>query len=282
MDADGGGGSGSGSDEDNGNSEKNDQPFVKYMSQVLHACGGLATGYLLAHGSQAHPYILADNRHYIFYVWQRVLAYSNYRMILGNVYYMLFQYVGAWVVRRNSRTNSTKAKGASYGHGHHRYVSEYEYGVNGIGIGPIAVFGFLATAAATLVPTPLLEPRYFTPVVLVGLLHCPALVRSSSAGGASGAITSSSSSSGSGSSAAAGAEHDHDLAAPALIPVSSDSPSPETLHTAACTPLLQSSPACFAAVSTLAVLLCLNAVLLYVFLRRPFLWADGSVARFLF
>ena len=48
---------------------------------------------------------------------------------------------------------------------------EYAYG----GPGPVLLFGMLLCAVISLVPTPLLEPRYFTPLLLVSVLHRPAM-----------------------------------------------------------------------------------------------------------
>jgi len=248
------------------------------MAQVLHACGGVATGYVLACTSHAHAYLLADNRHYVFYIWQRILSNSSYRMLVGNLYYLLVQFVGSWMCRRSKRssTNTKQKHGRGYGHG-------YEYCAGGVG--PVALFGFLATAAATLVPSPLLEPRYFSPVVLLGLLHSPALLCSGSGSGCTRvANMSAPPATATAATAAVSPSFASAAAATALIPACPNPPGPSVAT--ACNPsqplLFRSGSACVAAVCTVAVLACCDVLLMYVFLRRPFLWADGSVARFLF
>ena len=82
------------------------------------------------HGTIAHPYLLADNRHYAFYVWRRVLGRSAWMRNVGLAPCHVYAAWSAWDhVRRAQRA-------------------------------PV-VLAFWLCCAAVLVPTPLLEPRYF-------------------------------------------------------------------------------------------------------------------------
>eukprot|EP00606_Chrysophyceae_sp_TOSAG23-5_P000959 GSChrysophyteH2.ASY1.ANO1.998.1 assembled CDS len=110
------------------------------VTLLLHAAGVLLCSASLLNGSHPHPYLLADNRHYTFYLWNRFLAYPFCRAALGVAYYLLYFIVFRWW-KGQFRTFSRTSK--------------------------MWILGFVATACATLVPTPLLEPRYFTPVVHV-------------------------------------------------------------------------------------------------------------------
>ena len=103
----------------------------------LHLCGAAAITAALYYSSLAHPFLLSDNRHYTFYVWKRLLSRSEVRLLLGPLYYALI-YSGL-----RKLWNSQ---------------------------GIVWMLGYIAAVAITLTPTPLLEPRYFVPAVLFGLL----------------------------------------------------------------------------------------------------------------
>ena len=88
-------------------------------------------------GTYVHPFLLADNRHYTFYVWRRVIdatPWSRYALVPA--------YVASGLLWMSSlRTSNT----ADPGHTRCAYW----------------LAGFFAALALTVVPTPLLEPRYF-------------------------------------------------------------------------------------------------------------------------
>ena len=169
------------------------------ITAVRHLIGvSIVCGLLLSY-SHAHPFLLADNRHYMFYIWQRFLSKPWIRVGCGIIYYVLFVFVGQW----------------------------YRKHAN---VGSVLGAGFIAVVMATLVPTPLLECRYFTPVVLFGLLHMPPLIY-------------------------------------------------ETSLT-----VVHSVVSCRRLYGAMAVAFCMmvaDTVLCYVFVKRPFIWQDGSEARFM-
>lgn len=102
----------------------------------------VGAGYALMRGVLSHPFLLADNRHYTFYLWKHVLSSERLRMCLVPVYSACVVFVG-WSLQRAGRT---------------------------------AMWTYLLyiCAAASLAPLPLFEPRYFTIVVTLLLLHMPA------------------------------------------------------------------------------------------------------------
>ncbi len=119
------------------------KPALGSLSAVrilAHTVGMAGVTAALYYSSLDHPFLLADNRHYTFYVWKRFLADEKVRIALGPLYYFLIQRGLAGLAQTN---------------------------------GIVWVMGFLVAVALTLVPTPLLEPRYFTPTVIVGLLASP-------------------------------------------------------------------------------------------------------------
>ena len=95
--------------------------------------------YIVHKYSLAHPFLLADNRHYTFYVWKRFLSRPWFKEALtpGYVY-------AIWYCWRRSSNQS----------------------------GLWVVIWWVA-AVLTLVPAPLLEPRYWTTSVLMAHLHAP-------------------------------------------------------------------------------------------------------------
>jgi len=137
-------------------------------SLALHAAGAALCSLTLLYSSHAHPYLLADNRHYTFYVWARFLQYPTRRALLGVLYYAMFVATFKWMYAHFCAGTSTRmlSRGS---------CSESERPFPLPGPRPVWALGFGATALATLVPTPLLEPRYFTPVVLLAILHAPPL-----------------------------------------------------------------------------------------------------------
>ncbi|CAI5519691.1 unnamed protein product [Closterium sp. Naga37s-1] len=93
--------------------------------------------------SLAHPYLLADNRHYPFYIWRRLInpPHSPSQRFLLLPVYALSLLALTHALRR--------------------------------AMTPLGLFFFSAATAAVLVPSPLLEFRYFIPPFLLLLLHLP-------------------------------------------------------------------------------------------------------------
>eukprot|EP00605_Chrysophyceae_sp_TOSAG23-4_P002580 GSChrysophyteH1.ASY1.ANO1.2850.1 assembled CDS len=128
-------------------SSNNDKKNKESNRILMHCFGSLFCGFALLKGSYAHSYLVSDNRHYMFYIWQRYLQHDRMRFTLGCAYYPLYRLV--------------------------RYMTS---GMNVGNVGPMWKVGYAIACAATLIPTPLLEPRYFTSAVLFGLLHSPSLI----------------------------------------------------------------------------------------------------------
>ena len=105
---------------------------------LAHILGQVVIGLILAYGSKDHPFLLADNRHYTFYIWRWFLKKRYIRILLSPLYYYL-------ILRVISR------------------VRQYR--------GPIWISIYLLAAFLTLIPASLLEIRYFTPGVLIFVLN---------------------------------------------------------------------------------------------------------------
>ncbi|OVA06260.1 Glucosyltransferase Alg10 [Macleaya cordata] len=102
----------------------------------------LISGFLSVHlFSIAHPYLLADNRHYTFYIWRRVIK-SHWLM----KYLLLPLYAYSWLCIFDSLGKVQKK---------------------------IWVLLFFLASAGVLIPAPLIEFRYYTIPFYFLVLHSP-------------------------------------------------------------------------------------------------------------
>lgn len=118
-----------------------------HIRPFLYAClkkwyvallASLAAALIVHYNTVVHPYLLADNRHYTFYVWKRVYEYHP----LGRYVVIPLYLFGAYV------TYKTMAKKSF-----------------------ICTWAFLACSCIALVPQKLLEIRYFFIPILLLRLH---------------------------------------------------------------------------------------------------------------
>lgn len=113
-------------------------------TKTLQVAGDLAFlsavfGAMIANGTIAHPYLLADNRHYTFYIWKNILRPSAmFRVCLAPLYAACVYELGSQLSRN---------------------------------IGWIYSAGFWVCTMMTLIPSGLLEFRYFTVPALLFIVH---------------------------------------------------------------------------------------------------------------
>ncbi|GAX78732.1 hypothetical protein CEUSTIGMA_g6169.t1 [Chlamydomonas eustigma] len=102
---------------------------------VVLLCGTSVCAVVARRSMMAHPYLLADNRHYTFYLWKRILGRPQAYLLLAPVYCLcwLSIVIAFW-----------KGQGSA-----------------------VTLLGFLVTLMVTLIPAHLLEFRYFTPGALL-------------------------------------------------------------------------------------------------------------------
>lgn len=100
-----------------------------------------AAAYFLHYYTLDHPFLLSDNRHYTFYVWQRFFQ----RIPHLNLFLLPFYIFWAWLVLSRIR-QSTSALHATI---------------------------FLIAVSLVLLPAQLLEPRYFNIPLTIVLLETP-------------------------------------------------------------------------------------------------------------
>lgn len=111
------------------------------VSVVLLTMGVLAVRY----GTIVHPFLLADNRHYTFYVWRRII---NARL------WTRYALVPVYVFSAMSFV---------------RILSKKQSG--------LWILGWLLATCLTLVPSPLIEPRYLIMPYLMMRLYMPTTTR---------------------------------------------------------------------------------------------------------
>eukprot|EP00897_Mesotaenium_endlicherianum_P001814 jgi/Mesen1/1660/ME000135S00650 len=110
-------------------------------SSLIAAAATSAAFVAVHYYSIAHPYLLADNRHYPFYIWRRVVGASptsKYWLVPAYLYAMLSLHDA---LRRQQR--------------------------------PLWLLLFTLATMAVLVPAPLVEFRYFTIPFMLIFLHTP-------------------------------------------------------------------------------------------------------------
>ncbi|XP_076759512.1 alpha-1,2-glucosyltransferase Alg10 [Xylocopa sonorina] len=104
--------------------------YFKFVSKhrMLASCSLLLITIIIHFNTQVHPYMLADNRHYIFYIWNRFMGkYRLFKYLLAPVY---------------SFTLYTQFRGIE----HLRFTTQINY---------------ISMVCLVLIPQLLIEPRYF-------------------------------------------------------------------------------------------------------------------------
>ena len=182
---------------------------------VALICAGLAFGG--AHLTYAHPFLLADNRHVTFYAWRYVLGRHwavRYALVPGYLLLGWLLYPRIW-----------RAQGA------------------------LRAFFLFACVGLVLVPTPLLEPRYFTLPALLLRLHAPPL------------------------------QGARQWLPPVRSPPAHPPPAdPGVIRVTCCSETMtcrRLSP------RQLLLFYAVNVGMFALFLGRPYTWGDGTVARFM-
>ena len=131
---------------------------------------------IIKYNTIIHPFTLADNRHYVFYVFRyTILRHSLIRYLLAPVYM-----ASAWAVYltlcaspkatpATLKNSGTAAPKKAITPAAHRSEATRE--------GPKTSFLiiFIATTALSLITAPLVEPRYFIIPWVIWRLHVPSL-----------------------------------------------------------------------------------------------------------
>lgn len=182
--------------------------FFFNFNAWLYLLGAFVITATLVYGVKSHPFLLADNRHFSFYIWKNILQHKYLRCLMAPLYCVVI----AAVFRRLMLTR----------------------GLIWTGI-------YLLASALTLIPAHLLEFRYFTPGLVFLVLNI--------------AFTSTSTGT---------AASDCESTKQKRNNYFGSDVSNVGLITAICL--------CYLTL----------AILSFIFLKLPFQWNDGTIARFMF
>lgn len=112
---------------------------------LLNLGSMVAIKYVIDHFTIVHPFLLADNRHYTFYIYKRILSHPKSFILTVPVYHF-----STWCVIDTLLENKL------------------------FSLSPITVFTFLVAIFTTIIPSPLFEPRYYIiPVIFFRLFISP-------------------------------------------------------------------------------------------------------------
>lgn len=117
------------------------------LNFLLTAASYALIHYIIKNFTVVHPFLLADNRHYTFYIYRKILARKHTEFLLVPAYHFC-----CWLavyVLNESRKSALSMK-------------------------PMGILGFVAMTALTLIPSPLFEPRYYiVPLVVFRIFVRP-------------------------------------------------------------------------------------------------------------
>lgn len=100
-----------------------------------------AVFYIAKNFTVVHPFLLADNRHYTFYIYRRILSKPIAKYLVVPVYHF-FTWLAPYLLSQNPIRSRVR-------------------------LSPIGILAFLGASILTLIPSPLFEPRYYiVPLVL--------------------------------------------------------------------------------------------------------------------
>ena len=132
-----------------------------FLPAALFIAGGLAAVHF---NTIVHPYTLADNRHYVFYVFRILLRHPMIKYLAVPVYYLCaylaIQSLGFPPEQQRNAKPQTRA---------HPVDGHTKPGSSQISF----VIIWLATTALSILTAPLVEPRYFIIPWIIWRLHVP-------------------------------------------------------------------------------------------------------------
>lgn len=147
-----------------GAKEKSLNRTSPYSSQAIMF---IAAGLLAVHfNTIVHPYTLADNRHYVFYVFRLLLRHPALKYLAVPVYYVCF-----WLSIQSlahPTSDSQVPKGTIKAR---PFPGPLRNTKSPVEISFVVIW--LITTALSLVTAPLVEPRYFIVPWIVWRLHVP-------------------------------------------------------------------------------------------------------------
>lgn len=113
---------------------------------AMTALSFLVIHYIIDNFTVVHPFLLADNRHYTFYIYRRILSHRYSQLIT-----VPFYHFSIWVVASTLQKNNRP-----------------------LALSSVSIITFFAAIVITVIPLPLFEPRYYImPLVIFRLYVQP-------------------------------------------------------------------------------------------------------------
>ena len=145
---------------------KRDTSYSVYP-QPLQAILFVAVGLLAVHfNTIVHPYTLADNRHYVFYVFRILLRHPALKYLAVPVYYMCFWLSIQSLAHPTAGPEVTKRTVQAAAHEEALKNTRMPVQISFVII-------WLITTALSVVTAPLVEPRYFIIPWIIWRLYVP-------------------------------------------------------------------------------------------------------------
>ena len=140
-----------------------------YSPRLIVAVPVIAIMLAIAHyNTLIHPFTLADNRHYTFYVFRILLRHSAIKYLAVPIYFLCAWAAVAALGGQNARKQQPKRKKPSRQRRQDTAISPSSLASSSQ---VSFVLIWLLATAASLVTTPLVEPRYFVVPWLMWRLH---------------------------------------------------------------------------------------------------------------
>jgi alpha-1,2-glucosyltransferase len=128
---------------------------------IFFILGGLAAVHF---NTIIHPYTLADNRHYVFYVFRILRRHPAIKYLAVPVYYIC-----AWLVTRSLGLSTNRESAIKSKREAHPTTNEADSSPCQASF----ILVWLAATALSVITAPLVEPRYFIVPWILWRLHLP-------------------------------------------------------------------------------------------------------------
>lgn len=120
----------------------------KGLNLLLTIASFVAINHIIKHYTVVHPFLLADNRHYTFYIYRKILSKPWANLVTVPAYHF-----SSWVII-------------------HSLQELYHSSM--LSLHPLSIIALVLSATATLIPSPLFEPRYYiVPLVILRIFMVP-------------------------------------------------------------------------------------------------------------
>lgn len=111
------------------------------LNTLFTVASGLIIKYIIDNYTVVHPFLLADNRHYTFYIWKRILNREHSNIFMIPIYHFC-----TWNI-----------------------VDSLLVNIRGLSL--ITIITFIGGICLTIIPSPLFEPRYYIVPLLIYRLY---------------------------------------------------------------------------------------------------------------